>query len=97
MGFPAGEMMGRAAEETFPGAGCGQAGDPGPPSTGCTARWLCPQMPTSVFRAVNCGSEACFVGQQREQRGAGFYSKTNVLCENNNVTCFIIVFNVCLV
>lgn len=42
----AGEMMGHAAEETFPGAGPGQAGDPGPPSVGCTARGLCPQMPT---------------------------------------------------
>lgn len=26
----AGEAMGHAAEETFPGAGCGQAGTPGP-------------------------------------------------------------------
>ena len=41
-----GEMMDHAAEETFPGAGCGQAGDPGPPSAGCMARVLCPQMPT---------------------------------------------------
>lgn len=42
----AGEMMGHGAEETFCGAGCGQAGDPGSPSVGCTARRLCPQMPT---------------------------------------------------
>lgn len=53
-------------------------------------KWDLPTKADSVFRTMNSG-------QQRERRRAGFYSERNVLCENDNVTFFVIVFNICVV
>lgn len=66
---------------------------PWAPKHGVHSKVALPTNADSVFTTVNCGPEAFFAGQRREQRTAG----RNVLCENDNVTCFVIVFNVYLV